>query len=227
MDLDKAFERADHTVILDSLAQLGIAGRLLAWISDFLHNRKIKVAFQGELSELQNQTCGSPQGSTISPTIFNAIIIILITLSLPTTVDILAYADDLVIISHGRNAPDKLQKSLNSVGEKANSLGLFFSSAKTKTVTFNTRAKPQNIYKIGDQTIDSVTEYKYLGVTIDRHLSLINHTKEVRRKVLARLNIIKTLSNDRLGIFTAMLLTLYNYYSWAEVFLYNSITIFA
>jgi len=42
MDLDKAFERADHLSMLDSLISLSISGRIITWT-----NRKIKVMIQG------------------------------------------------------------------------------------------------------------------------------------------------------------------------------------
>ena len=83
-------------------------------------------------------TTGYSHGSTISPTIFNGFIAQLLTVTLPPSVDILAYAVDLVLISHGNSPAVKLQKALNAVDKAANSLGLYFSSAKTKTMAFNT-----------------------------------------------------------------------------------------
>ena len=47
MDLDKAFERVDHLSMLDSLIFLGISGRIITWIENFLTNRKLKVKIQG------------------------------------------------------------------------------------------------------------------------------------------------------------------------------------
>jgi len=44
LDLDKAFERADHLSILNSLSSLGMNGRLIAWIEDYLSNRNIQVS---------------------------------------------------------------------------------------------------------------------------------------------------------------------------------------
>jgi len=47
LDLDKAFERDDHIVILDALISLRIKERIISWVEDFLNNREIKVTFQG------------------------------------------------------------------------------------------------------------------------------------------------------------------------------------
>ena len=70
----------------------------------------------------------------IFPTIFNDLGALLLTVTLPPSVGILVYGDDLVLISHGISPADKLQKALNPV----DSLCLYFSSAKTKTMAFNT-----------------------------------------------------------------------------------------
>jgi hypothetical protein len=138
VDPDKAFECIDHLSMLYSLISMGISGRIITCIEDFLSNRKITVKIQGTISEPHDLTTGCSHGSTTSPTIFNGFIAQLLTVTLPPSVDILAYAVDLVLISHGNNSAVKLQKALNAVDKAANSLGLYFSSAKTKTMAFNT-----------------------------------------------------------------------------------------
>jgi S-adenosylmethionine synthetase len=50
MDPDKAFECVDHLSMLYSLISMGISGRIITWIEDFLSNRKIKVKIQGTIS---------------------------------------------------------------------------------------------------------------------------------------------------------------------------------
>jgi len=75
-------------------------------------NRKIKVKIQRTISDLHDPTTGWPHGSTISPTIFNGLVTQLLAVTLPSSVDILANADDLVLISHGNSPEVKLQKPL-------------------------------------------------------------------------------------------------------------------
>jgi len=110
MDLDKTFERVDHLSMLDSFMSLGISGRIITWIENLLTNRKLKVKIQLTISDPHDLTTGCPHGSTISPTIFNGLVAQLLTVTLPISVDILAYADDLVLISHGSRPAEKLQK---------------------------------------------------------------------------------------------------------------------
>ena len=118
----KAFERVDHLSMLDSLISLSISGRIIT--EDSLTNRKITVKIQGTNSDPHDLTTGCPQGSTISPTIFKCFIAQLLIVTLPPLVDIVAYADDLVLISHGKSPAVKLEKALNAVDRAANNLNL-------------------------------------------------------------------------------------------------------
>ena len=120
---------------------------------DVLTNRKITVKIQGIICDPHDLSTGCPQGSTISPTIFNGLVAQLLTVTLPTSVDILAYADEL---SDGNSQEDKLQKALNAVNKAANSLGLYFSPAKIKTMAFNTTRQPK--FKLGLQHLEMVND---------------------------------------------------------------------
>ena len=97
LDLQKAFELVNKDIILSELITAGVHGRLLAWTSDFLANRRAKVRFQNCYSNPQSFENGTPQGSSLSPTLFNYYLNIFLRLQLPEGVRILTYADDLVI----------------------------------------------------------------------------------------------------------------------------------
>jgi len=94
--------------------------------------------FNKQKVKSKDLTTGRRQGSIISPSIFNGLVAQLLTVTLLASIDILAYADNIVLISHENRPAAKLQKALNAVDKAANSLGLYFSPAKAKTVSFNT-----------------------------------------------------------------------------------------
>ena len=74
LDLEKAFELISKEVLLESAALLGIRGRLLSWLDDYLTNRTGAVHFQGKTSKVNHLSNGTPQGSSLSPVLFNMVI---------------------------------------------------------------------------------------------------------------------------------------------------------
>ena len=114
----------------------------------------------------------------------------------------------LVLISHGSNPADKLQKVLNAVDKTAITLGLYFSPAKTKTIAFNA-SRESHKFKLGLQYLEMVNNYKHLGITIDRRHTFAGHVAETRRKIYSRFNMIMAINNLKIGVNTKMLITLY------------------
>ena len=54
-----------------------------------------------------------------------------------------------------------------------------------------------------------VKDYKYLGITIDRRLIFIRHVADTKRKLDFKFNMIKAITNLKIGVNTKMLITLY------------------
>ena len=97
IDLEKAFKLVSKEVLLESAALLGIRGQFLMWLDDYLTNRTGTVHFQGKESKVNQQTHDTPQES--SPTLFNMVINQLLQRNLGSNLQMIAYADYLVI--HG------------------------------------------------------------------------------------------------------------------------------
>jgi len=184
LDLDKALERAQPLAILNSLIILGFKGKILAWPKDYLSNRSIVVvALQGFNSNEHRTDTGLPQGSILGPTLFNAHVIIILKQTVTTWTILHAYADDLVLISNGRDPFGRMQQALNRLTAAAESLGLFFSAPKTKIMLFY--CIPENIprFTIGKQPIELVKTHRYLGVVIDDKLHFTPHAKYIKEKL--------------------------------------------
>ena len=74
LDLEKAFELVLKEVLLDSAVLLGIRRQLLVWLVHYLTNRSGIVQFKGKKSKVNHLINGTPQGSNLSPTLFNMVI---------------------------------------------------------------------------------------------------------------------------------------------------------
>ena len=70
LDFSKAFDKVDHNILLAKLENLGIGGKIHAWITSFLKNRQQAVRIDGHLSEKVWVKSGVPQGSVLGPLLF-------------------------------------------------------------------------------------------------------------------------------------------------------------
>ena len=70
IDLKKAFDTVNHSILLKKLEHYGVRGNLLRWFESYLSERKQYVYFNGEISDLMNISCGVPQGLVLGPLLF-------------------------------------------------------------------------------------------------------------------------------------------------------------
>jgi len=70
IDLQKAFDTLDHSVLLSKLAHYGVRGISHTWFSNYLVNRKQYIYLNNCVSDYSSVVCGVPQGSILGPLLF-------------------------------------------------------------------------------------------------------------------------------------------------------------
>ncbi|XP_055306621.1 uncharacterized protein LOC129570922, partial [Sitodiplosis mosellana] len=115
LDLAKAFDSVNVTLLIQKLNIMGLNEQLLKWIESYLNGRQQIVKLNDVMSNSINVTSGTGQGYPIGATLF---ILFIIDLPHHTLESILqSFADDTRLWKHIENFEDcqELQNDLNKI----------------------------------------------------------------------------------------------------------------
>ena len=70
IDLSKAFDTVNHSILLSKLQNYGIKNTDLKWFESYLSFRKQFVSYGQKNTSYENIICGVPQGSILGPLLF-------------------------------------------------------------------------------------------------------------------------------------------------------------
>ena len=198
LDLSKAFDTMGHNIIIEKLLLHGVSGPELNWMTDYLFNRTQTVEVGNNSSSKKPIKSGVPQGSILGPLLF-----IIFFNDLENTIhksQIIQFADDTVIFFNAKTISeieDALNSDLSAIVSycKLNELILNFEKGKTEVLLLGTA---QRLKKYGstlnivhDNTIvNQVTQYCYLGNTIDQHMTLTENFNKAYKKAAGRIRLL-------------------------------------
>ena len=211
IDLSKAYDTIWHAGLIYKLQQSGLKGKILKWIYEYISNRTFNVFFEGEYSCEKDITSGVPQGSSLSPTLFNVMINDIPKLQ---GVVLSEYADDITFYCYGDSFNELktlAQKQIDTLFKWTKTWGLKINAAKTKAMIFTNKrlGTPSNVY-LNEVPIQYVKTYKYLGMIFDApSLKWRDHVEYIRDSSLPRINMLKCISGKQWGADRNMLIRLY------------------
>jgi len=196
IDLEKAFDTVNHSILSDKLQHYGFRGNSHKLIVSFLSNRKQFVSIQGFNSQIMDIKCGVPQGSTLGPLLFSLYLNDLRFCLKNASSN--HFADDTCIIYSSINKLSKLKTfetilntELKAVVEWLNINRLSLNVNKSKLLMFHSKRKKINYesfsIKLNNVRLKPKQNVKYLGLIIDNFLSWDDHILTLG-KTLSRSN---------------------------------------
>jgi len=187
LDFAKAFDKVSHKILLMKLRKIGIRGKLLEWIRNFLNERYQCVSLEGKISFWRLVLSGVPQGTVLGPLLF--IIFIDDIYEVVKNSVARSFADDTRLTMLIKDILDqmKLQADLEAVTKWAADNNMALHEGKFELIQHgkNEDLKRENghQYELSDgKTIETSSAVKDLGIIIDEQLNWTNQVTDAAQQ---------------------------------------------
>ena len=193
IDLSKAFDVIDHSILLRKLDYYGIRGLPLKWFCSYLESRKHLTVINNIKSECKTVRCGVPQGSILGPLLF---LIYINDITFCTqSINFILFADDTSIFTSGKDLLSLYQlvnKQLDNISIWMQANRLILNTEKTNYMIFGTRQTNNVNLKLQyrNREIMQVQYIKFLGVYLDDKLSWNYHINDLCNKLAKSIGIL-------------------------------------
>ena len=203
IDLKKAFDTVDHSILLQKLHHYGFRGLINDWFSSYLSNRTQSTQIGSVVSSKERIVCGVPQGSVLGLLLF--LIYVNDMYRSSQKLDFYLFADDTNLL-YAEKDLKKLEIVVNEellkLSEWLNSNKLSLNPTKSNFVVFHSYQRKLN-YEININIFDNnsgklvslerKTYVKYLGVLLDDNLSWKPRIDYISTKISKGIGIIARL----------------------------------
>lgn len=211
-DIEKAYDSMWREGLLIKMNKMGIRGKLYNWVLEFLSERRFRVKVGADVSEEFEIVNGIPQGSVISPVLFN-VMINDIFMNLDRRIGSALYADDGAIWVRGRDAirvRSKIKEAIGEVEQWSYNWGFKLSTSKSCHMIF-TRKKGIDKQKLQlyGHNMETVDHFKYLGIWLDQKGTWKTHIEKVESKCKKVINLMRAVVGKDWGANKQSLMYIY------------------
>ena len=197
LDYSKAFDCANHRLILAKLKAAGFQNDSLSWVTSYLSGRSQKVVTGSQESSWENVINGVPQGSVLGPLLF--------TILVSDISDAIErgryhlYADDTQLyytckVEDANSTIAKINSDLENVTNYSKRNCLKLNAGKSKFIVIGSRPNLKKLksvvldeIKLGPDTIEREYAVKNLGVMFDETFSWSKHVNLITAKAYGKL----------------------------------------
>lgn len=185
LDLSKAFDTVNHSILLNKLHHYGVRGIVHKWFESYLTGRKQLTFVNDTYSDLKTIETGVPQGSVLGPLLF--LIYVNDVVSAVENHNLRLFADDTNLFVSGKNLINVFndtQQSLHKLHQWFNDNHLTLNIDKTCYSIFTNKPIPQINLEINNILIKREQSVKYLGIYLDEKLNWKTHIDSVCTKLI-------------------------------------------
>lgn len=193
--MSKAFDSVCHDMLLQRILNLGVSPAVHEWFKSYLTDRWQYVRIGTTSSTPVALSFGIPQGSVLSPFLFNIYTDSLS--SAPKSCNLESYVDDSkafqsFTLMNMEHSLSHIEEDLYRVFEWCCNNSLLVSPEKTKMLVVGTRKlmsrleSPVHINFVGEN-LTPVTEVKDLGMLLDSHLTYDKHIQALSSSYISKL----------------------------------------
>ena len=195
IDFAKAFDKVQHSILLDKLEAIGIRGQILIWLESYLLGRRQRVKMGNTFSDWQVVKSGVPQGSGFRSNIilniyirfsFNSVYSLY---KMNSLTGVSSFADDTKL--YGEQCPQSYNRALSdSLADMVDGSHLNYMpiNLQKSQVIHLGKLNPRIKYTIKSEEIEERDTIKDLGVWMDSRVSFSGHIAKVCfRKYLSRI----------------------------------------
>jgi len=187
IDVSKAFDSCDHSIIISKLKRLGLTGPSLELMKTYLKDRTQEIWVERECGGSFKINIGVGQGTILGPTLFK---IYILDMYRCTSLFNMRFADDTTLVGSGKNKEETeifINEELKKVFEWFcnNKLTLhpdksrYIVHTKEKIITLKLGNK--NIMRCGEGLQEE--SVKLLGILVDENLNWKHHINHVKKKI--------------------------------------------
>ena len=226
IDLSKAFDTLNHSILLEKLQYYDVTGTSLSLLDNYLSDRCQYVKYNGHRSNTLPITTGVPQGSVLGPLLF-----LIYINELPMVSDVFnrwMYADDTTLYCNiDQNVSEEvINNELSKVSQWLVANKLSINVTKTKYMVFHLDKKVVTYpdLQLNGNKIERVTQFNFLGLILQSNLSWNKHVIHISLKVSKTIGILYRLKSVYplkvlLTLYNTLMLPYFNYciLSWGSV----------
>lgn len=205
LDVAKAYDRVWRDGLLHKMVSFGFPWNLCQLVRSWLSNRRFQARVGKCLSSVRVAQEGLPQGSALSPVLFNVFVADMPCFPRDRFLTTLQFADDTALVAIGPTmdaTKNRMEKGLKEISTYVKKWKIELNPNKTEAILFGRKRPAENYISFEGSKVKFRPSATYLGVTFDRSMRFEKHARSRKFAAENRLRPLFSLTQpeSRLGL---------------------------